>query len=232
VSVNDLVLVQGMKDTRTTLREWNRAPWGVLRGWVLLSLAVSITLLAAVLWVAWMSTPDTTPLYLPGVHYKAHLVDAARVLYHNSLVLALHVMACVAGFIAGTSLPQSAAQRTGISRVIHEKAGPLAIGFVACATTFSLVTQAYVLGGGVSTVAYEMHMSQPLLLVALLPHALPELVALFLPLAAWLVASRRGEWHKLLAATFVTFAISAPVLVVTALIEVYVSPHLLVALAS
>jgi uncharacterized membrane protein SpoIIM required for sporulation len=57
-------------------------------------------------------------------------------------------------------------------------------------------------------------------------------VALFLPLAAWLVASRRGEWHKLLAATFVTFAISAPVLVVTALLEVYVSPHLLLALAS
>jgi uncharacterized membrane protein SpoIIM required for sporulation len=45
------------------------------------------------------------------------------------------------------------------------------------------------------------------------------------------VASRRGEWHKLLAATFVTLAISAPVLLVTALVEVYVSPHLLLALA-
>lgn len=115
---------------------------------------------------------------------------------------------------------------------MHEKAGPLAIGFVACATTFSLVTQAYVLGGGVSTVSYELGMPRWLLLVALLPHALPELVALFLPLAAWLIASRRGEWHKLLAATFVTLSISAPVLVVTALIEVYVSPHLLIALAS
>ncbi|HEY1596440.1 MAG TPA: stage II sporulation protein M [Thermoleophilaceae bacterium] len=231
MSVNDLVLVQGMKDTRATLQDWNRAPWGVLRDWVLLSLVVSVALLAAVLLVSTLATPDSTPLLLPGVHYRAHLSDAARVLYHNSLVLALHVMACVAGFIAGSSLPQSAAQRTGLSRLIHEKAGPLAIGFVACATTFSLVTQAYVLGGGVSTVATEMGMSRGLLLVALLPHALPELVALFLPLAAWLVASRRGEWHKLLAATFVTFAISAPVLVVTALIEVYVSPHLLVALA-
>jgi hypothetical protein len=232
VSVNDLVLVQGMKDTRTTLHDWNRAPWSVLRDWLLLSVAVSVALLGAVLLVATVATPDSTPLLLPGVHYRAHIGDAARVLYHNSLVLALHVMACVAGFIAGSSLPQSAAQRSGLSRLVHEKAGPLAIGFVACATTFSLVTQAYVLGGGVSTVAAEMGMSRWLLLVALLPHALPELVALFLPLAAWLVASRRGEWHKLLAATFVTFAISAPVLVVTALIEVYVSPHLLVALAS
>jgi hypothetical protein len=230
--VNDLVLVQGMKDTRTTLSEWNRAPGSVLGRWLLLSFGVSVALLLAVWWVAIISTPDSTPLLLPGVHYRAHIGDAARVLYHNSLVLALHVMACVAGFIAGSSLPQSAEQRTGLSRLVHEKAGPLAIGFVACATTFSLVTQAWVLGGGVSTVAAEMHMSRGLLIVALLPHALPELVALFLPLAAWLIASRRGEWHKLLAATFVTFAISAPVLVLTALVEVYVSPHLLIALSS
>jgi len=229
--VNDLVLVQGLKDTRATLDDWNRAPWAVLREWALLSLAVAVVLLGAVWLVAELSTPDTTPVLLPGVHYRAGLSDVARVLYHNSLVLALHVMACVAGFIAGSSLPQSAAQRRGVSRLIHEKAGPLAIGFVVCATTFSLVTQAYVLGGGLSTVAAQMHMSPGELLVALLPHALPELVALFLPLAAWLVASRRGEWHKLLAATFVTFAIAAPVLIVSALIEVYVFPHLLIGLA-
>jgi hypothetical protein len=231
MSVNDMVLVQGMQDTRATLDEWNRAPWTALRDWLLLSLVVAITLLLAVWVVAVMSTPDPTPLKLPGVHYPATLSDAARVLYHNSLVLALHAMACVAGFIAGSSLPQSAAQRSGLSRLIHEKTGPLAIGFVVCATTFSLITQAYVLGGGVSTVAAELGISRGLLLLALLPHALPELVALFLPLAAWLVASHRGDWHKLLAATFVTVGIAAPVLVVSALVEVYVSPHLLLALA-
>jgi Stage II sporulation protein M len=232
MSVNDLVLVQGMRDTRQTLDEWNRAPWSVLRNWLLLSLGVSLALLVAVYAVATVSRPDPSPLLLPGVNYTATLGDAARVLFRNSLVLALHAMACVAGFIAGSSLPQSAAQRHGISRFIHDKAGPLAIGFVVCATTFSLMTQAYVLGGGVSTVSAELGMSRGLLLIALLPHALPELVALFLPLAAWLVASRHGDWHKLLAATFVTVAIAAPVLVVSALVEVYVSPHLLLALAN
>ena len=44
------------------------------------------------------------------------------------------------------------------------------------------------------------------LILSVLPHALPELTALFLPLAAWLIASRRGEWNQLLAATFVTVA--------------------------
>jgi uncharacterized membrane protein SpoIIM required for sporulation len=46
-----------------------------------------------------------------------------------------------------------------------------------------------------------------------------------------MVASRQGDWHKLLAATFVTLAISVPVLVVSALVEVYLTPHLLAMLA-
>ena len=67
--------------------------------------------------------------------------------------------------------------------------------------------------------------------MVLLPHALIELTALFLPLAAWIIASRRGEWDQLLAATVVTVSIALPMLVVAALIEVYVSPHVLALLS-
>ena len=56
---------------------------------------------------------------------------------------------------------------------------------------------------------------------------MPELTALFLPLAAWLVASRRGQWNELLAATFATVAIAAPVLLAASIVETYVSPHLI-----
>jgi uncharacterized membrane protein YccC len=66
-----------------------------------------------------------------------------------------------------------------------------------------------------------------LLLLGLLPHAIPELTALFLPLAAWIIASRHGDWDKLLAATLVTVLIAVPILVVTALWEVYAAPRLL-----
>ncbi len=69
-----------------------------------------------------------------------------------------------------------------------------------------------------------------MLLLGLLPHAVPELMALFLPLAAWIIASRRGDWNKLLAATFVTVALAVPVLVMSALWEVYLAPHVLHAL--
>ena len=47
-----------------------------------------------------------------------------------------------------------------------------------------------------------------------------------------MVASRRGDWHELLAATFVTVAIAIPILLAAAAIEVWVSPHLLVSLAN
>ena len=41
-------------------------------------------------------------------------------------------------------------------------------------------------------------------------------MALFLPLAAWLIASRRGEWNQLLAATLITVADRDPGPVVAA----------------
>jgi hypothetical protein len=231
VGVNDLVLVRGLHDTRTALDRWNRDPVAVLWPWLALSTLVAAGLLLAVYLIAKVSTPDSTYLFLPGYHGDPDTGDYLLVLYRNSLVLALHALACVAGFIAGSSLPLSASKRSGISRWVHEKAGPLAIAFVVCATCFSLTTQAYVIGGGASTLASQLGLSPGLLLVALLPHALPELVALFLPLAAWLVASRRGRWDELLAATFVTVAIAVPVLLASAAVELWASPHLLRALA-
>jgi hypothetical protein len=146
------------------------------------------------------------------------------------LVLALHAMACVAGFIAGSSLPMKVEGRSGASRWVHELGGRLAIAFVVAATTFSLSAQAYLLGHTLGGVAAFLRVSPGLLLLGVLPHALPELIALFLPLAAWIIASRRGEWEQLLAATFVTLAFSVPILVVAAFVEVYVSPHLFTAL--
>jgi hypothetical protein len=164
---------------------------------------------------------------MPGLTEPARFSDLLPILYRNALVLALHATACVAGFIAGASMPLAAEQRTGFSRWIHVKAGELAILFVAAVTIFSLATQALYLGFQGSTLAYQLHISRLELILSVLPHALIELTALFLPLAAWLIASRRGEWKQLLAATAVTVAIAVPMLIVAATIEVYVWPHIL-----
>ena len=230
--VNDLVLVQGMKDTRVTLRRWNDRPWHVLGPWVALSLVVAVGLLGAVWLVAELTGADATVLEINGLTRTVDLDDYLRVLYRNSLVLALHAMACVAGFMAGSAIPLSAANRSGLDRWVHEKAGRFAIAFVVCATTFSLVTQAYIIGGTAATYAGQLGVSPAILIVGILPHALPELVALFLPLAAWLVASRSGRWDELLAATVVTVGLAVPVLLLSAMVELYVSPELLKALAA
>ena len=129
-----------------------------------------------------------------------------------------------------SSVPLQAEHHTGVSRWVHAHGGRIAITFVAAATTFSLSAQAYLLGRTLGGVSAFLHVSPALLLLGVLPHAVPELVALFLPLAAWIIASRRGEWEQLLAATFVTVAIAVPVLVVASLVEVYVSPYLFAAL--
>jgi hypothetical protein len=231
VSVNDLVLVQGMHHTKLALRRWNDSPAKVLGPWCLLSAAIAVALLFATYAVAKLSTPDQTRYLIPGYNTDATVGDYAHVLIRNSLVLSLHALACVAGFMAGSSLPLSASKRTGLDRWVHEKAGPLAIGFVVCATLFSLCTQAYIIGGEASALAAQIGTTPGKLLLARLPHAVPELFALFLPLAAWMIASRRDDWHELLAATVVTVSIAVPIVLAAAAVEVWVSPRLLFGLS-
>ena len=230
-TANEHVFSHGMQDTREALATWNGHPWGVLRGWLALSLAIAMALLGAVWVVAGLLTPDITPIHMPGLTESPNPGDLLPILWRNSLVLALHATACVAGFIAGASMPIAAAQRTGFSRWVHVKAGQFAILFVAAVTLFSLLTQALYLGFQGATIAYQLDISHFALILSVLPHAIPELTALFLPLAAWLIASRRGEWNQLLAATFLTVALAIPTLIVAATIEVYVWPHILEAVS-
>jgi len=226
-----LAVVQGWADTRRSLRRWNASPGVVLRPWAIASLAVGVLLLAATWAIATMTTPDPSGAEFPGVTRRATPEDYGFVLFRNGLVLALHSLACAAGFMAGSALPQVAEGYNGVWRRIHELAGPLAIAFVGAATLFSLFTQAYALGGHASTLAADLGISPLMLVIGTLPHALPELFALFLPLAAWTLASRAKRWEELLAATFVTTAIAIPILLLAGAVEVWVSPRLLLALA-
>jgi hypothetical protein len=227
MDASEYAFVHGIRSTRAALAEWNQHPSSVLRAWLAGSLAAAAMLLLAV-WVIGSLGIGPGTAELSGPPFQVgQPSDVLRILGHNGLVLALHAMACVAGFIAGSSLPMQAEGRSGLARAIHEHGGRIAILFVLAATTFSLSTQAVVLGISVGHVADALNVGPGLLLLSLLPHALPELTALFLPLAAWIIASRRGEWDQLLAATLVTVAVAVPVLVLCAIWEVYGAPHVL-----
>ncbi len=220
----------GVRHTRETLREWRTRPGRVLARWLAGSALAAAGLLLAVWAIASLNEGQEQVLALRPPFAVGDFSDVLAVLARNMLVLALHAMACVAGFIAGSSLPLQVEGRTGLSRWVHEHGGRIAIAFVVAATTFSLSAQAYLLGTTLGRVAAFLRVSPGTLLLGVLPHAIPELIALFLPLAAWIIASRRGEWEQLLAATVVTVAVAVPVLVLAALVEVYVSPHLFTAL--
>src|ERR1700733_1189222 len=216
----------GMRQTRAALRTWQSAPFAAVGRWLAGSLLAAVGLLTAVLLIAWFDRGYQQVLTLRSPFAVGTPAEVLRIVGSNLLVLALHAMACVAGFMAGSSLPFQAQHQSGVSRWVHERGSRLAIAFVIGATIFSLSLQAYVIGHTLAGVSHFLGVSPALLLIGVLPHALLELTALFLPLAAWIIASRKGEWDQLLAATFVTVAIAVPMVVLAALIEVYVSPHL------
>jgi len=220
----------GMRSTRSALASWQRDPGPVLGSWLAGAAVAAVGLLVAVWAVALLDSGYEQALALRPPFAVGDGSDVLGLLASNMLVLALHAMACVAGFIAGSALPMQAVDKRGVSRWVHEHGGRLAITFVACATAFSLTAQAYVIGHSLAGVSHFLGVAPGLLIVGVLPHAIIELVALFLPLAAWIIASRRGQWDQLLAATAVTVAIAIPMLVAAAYIEVYVSPHLVTAL--
>lgn len=227
VRADDLVLVSGLRETRGALERWNENPWPVLRVWAGGALAVASALLFAVWVIAAYSPVDLSRLHIAGLTEDPEFDDIGHLLVRNSLVLALHAFACVAGFIAGSSLVLAAESKSGFSKLVHEKARPVAFAWVTLVTVFSLMTQAYALGLTGAQLANQLAISPGILVLTILPHAIPELVALFMPLAAWTIASRRNEWRDLLAATFVTVAIAIPVLVCSALWEVFVWPEFL-----
>ena len=231
MDASSYALVHGVRCTRATLAAWRGRPWPVLRRWLLGALAAAGLLLAAVLVIALIVPASAGSAGLGQPPFAVgSLGDVVLIVRSNMLVLALHAMACVAGFMAGSSLPLQAEHHTGWVRFIHERGQPVAMAFVVCATGFSLSLQAYTIGMAAAADAAALHASPALLLLGLLPHAVPELVALFLPLAAWIAASRRGEWERLLAATIVTVSLAVPTLIVCAAWEVYVAPHVLVAI--
>ena len=226
MNYEQLAVVRGWADTRAALRVWQRRPVATVGPWAAGSLVVAVLLLLATWVVALLSMPDPSGFVLQGVGRVGQWDDFFFIMYRNSLVLGLHAMACVAGFMAGSSLRS----RPGPVRLDAAGARPLgqARDRVRGARDAVLARHAGLsLGADAATAAADRDMSPGWLLIGLLPHALPELGALFLPLAAWIIASRRGAWNTLLAATFVTTAIAVPVLVAAAAFEVWVTPHVL-----
>lgn len=214
------------RDVRDAFGRWRRR--GLMRtvgAWALVSGAIAVGLIVVTGIVATLSSPGDD-YDLAGVSRPAELSDVRFVVTGNLLVLALHALACVAAYLARRSLPAEAARYGGFWRQLNSHIGAAAMWFVAAATAFSFVTQARFLGATAATIADHLHTTPAHLLAGLSLHAIPELTAVFLPLAAWMVTGvRQHRWNDLLAATFLSSVVAVPVVAMCGLAEVYVSPH-------
>lgn len=216
-----------VRDLRTAFGGWRRRGFGRTIGtWALASFGVAVALIVATGLVATWSRPGED-YDLAGVSRPAELSDVRYVITRNMLVLTLHALACVAAYLARRSLPAEAARYGGFWRALSTRVGSAAMVFVALATVFSFVTQARLVGQTAATIAHHLGISPAQLLLVITPHALPELTAVFLPLAAWAIGGvRERRWNDLMAATLLSCAVAVPVIVCSAFVEAYVSPHL------
>ena len=188
--------------------------------WLPVALMATAAMLVSVLVVALLSgearrVPASGPPFVAG-----SIPDAASILGENLLVLSLYAMGNVAAF--GIQR-----WRTGDAR--HMTSGRALVGRLATAMVVGLLSfvacrQAVVLGHGLAGFANYFYVPRWRLWLGVLPHALPELAGIFLPVAAWLHASRKGKERELLGFTVAAVLAALPLLASAALIEVYVSP--------
>jgi hypothetical protein len=211
--LSNFSIVRAWPDAVEYVKEYHRKRWTMLFWWALASLVCAAGLLALTYVVGMRATPDPTP---PGSPFGS----MSHIMKRNLMVLALHSCSCIGIYIARVTLPEDIAYSDSAAvRWLGTWGARLSIAFVPFATLFSIGTQALVNGEKLSTLA--MHLMIPVrdLLMTVLPHALPELVAVFLPLGALLVLTRAGHWDQLIAATFVTTVIALPIIYFAARIE-------------
>jgi hypothetical protein len=201
----------GQPWTRALLASWAQRPLPVVGPWALGSLALGLALLASALVVALLSHPGAayTPVFADPTAGPA---DVARIVVRNTTVLALQVLVCAGAHLA-----------TGAGGQPRLRANSLYL--IAALSVFSFASQAWRLGHDLASAAHTLGLAPADLLARLCVHAVPELTALFLPLAACLSLFRRGRTADLAAAAALTAVVAFPVVVCAAGVEVFLTPY-------
>lgn len=184
------------------------------------ALVAATALLFSVLAVAMLSAesrqvPASGPPFVAG-----GISDAARIFGENLLVLSLYAT----GNIAALLIQRWRAGEDQSKMMSREFVSRLATAMVIGLLLFAACREAYALGRGLAGFSGYFYASPWRLWLGVLPHALPELTGIFLPVVVWFFASREGKEHELLTLTAAAVLAALPLLMTAALMEVYVSP--------
>src|SRR3954447_161958 len=188
--------------TRALFASWAQRPLPILRPWALGSLAIGMALLAAALVIAVQSGPGTpyTPVFADST---AGAADVGRIFLRNSGVLLLQVLVCAGVYLCPRPGEKQRSRAWGLGTILGLSA-------------YSLMSQAWRLGHDLASAAHTLAMSPAELTLRLSLHAVPELTALFLPLAACLALARRRRTEDLAAAALLTSIVALPVVLFAA----------------
>jgi hypothetical protein len=197
--------------TRALFATWADRPAPVLAPWALGSLLIGLAVLGGALAVALVAGPSGayTPVFADST---AGAADVVRIAARNGVVLALQSLVCVAVYIS---------TRPG------ERGRGWALSLVAALSAYSLLSQVWRLGHDLASAAHTLGLAPADLLARLSLHAVPELTALYLPLAACLALVRRRRTDDLAAAAALTTVVAVPVVVICAYVEVFLTRYLL-----
>lgn len=205
------------------------AGWREIGRWVGVAAGVAAILLGS---VALLSAHDAGNALIgseSGLLAPRH--DSSDLLYvfrRNLLVLGIHLCACWIGAIVGRP-HQPTPARWGrvvgtLNRPVPAWMAKAALYYALLVTLTSVGVQAIALSRLLADLSVAARLSRLHLLVLVLPHAVPELIAVFLPLGLFLLEARRGRLDRLGLWSLQAAVIALPVLLCAAAIETYVTP--------
>jgi hypothetical protein len=204
------------------------ARWPQFSRWLIVSFLIACCMLVGTALAAtWAAAPDASAGdYNLLVNSSDRWGDWQYLLIRNHLVLGIHFGACIIGAIIGRRRGYHGnVSSHSFNPDLPKWVSHAALWYAWIVTLSSIVAQTLKSGEIVADVAASLGVPPSLLVCALVPHALIELTAIFLPLGLFIREARVGKLDNMGLWSVQAALVAIPMLVVAATIEVLVSPH-------
>lgn len=199
-----------------------------VRGWFALSGTIAAAMLCGVVIMAGLLPADPADArFNPLASGQANPAEVWPILARNMAVLFIHLGACAIGAMISRPhrpLPASWGPLRYLHIAVPAWMARASLAYAWTVTLFSVALQTAGIGFVLAGLSAYLHAPPAELVVLVLPHALPELVAVFLPLALFIIQARRGELAVLSRWSWEALALALPLLVAAALWEALVAP--------
>ena len=202
------------------LKAWLADRGQVAKPWVVISAAISFSMLAAIYLCAtyWPNPQSVNESYTPLFTTRGDFSSVLNLMKANLMVLAIYVVACVAVWMVNVRI-EFAPSRQALQSAVCQ----LTIGLVTALIIFAIGRQIIHIAGNMVAASNTLDLPVLTLMARASLHGLFELTAIFLPLGALILLGRRRQWDQLPAAAALSTIVAIPMLLIAAGIETWVT---------